>query len=698
MSLAKQKKSTEKQADEKKQAKHKPTFTAEFLSGQAQLSDSANPVMAASEGSLEAQAAHLNDSRFQPGRRQAMASQIGQKQGNQHLQRALTAAKNKNPKLVQKHWLPGEEEEIQTKSLLQRHLAPTSGAIQKHWLPDEEEAVQTKPLQRQTLPGSEPRSFKPSLPPQAVRSSFGDPNRLHRAERVRPNLWGNQERAGLVQRWKKGEAPAAPATGPKIGAERVTLGPITFAPNEIPADGKTTSQASVTASPGGGTIKWEFVGEDYGSTINAAGQITPGNDTKGAEKAVLRVKASDDKQAEVSKTGEITLWDAKFYQAKQDFPKFMAGSYQYPNFTIGLNGKFDVDYQPAANLANINVKVKFTFPDDETPKPTIWNYFGLGNQAKIDAAEARHKAYRDSFMKQIKTQWSGRYQFKNVREPQSIWGKLNPTSVKVNVLEVDADQHFLIEVRQKTKGRAQVGGGVTKLFQGSDIPAPAFNPGTAQGELARVARNTPTPILFAKNNSTDIPATDLDKLKFLGTYLSRINNPKFNLDIVGHSNATGDKAENQTLSEKRAQAVAAVLTGAGATQHQINASGVGQTGADKSAGWRKVEITSSMPAGWQNMQDVTAHEFGHMIGLGDEYAGGGSPNATHFDLVKKAFGQEYADQVAKRGDTDYASIMEGGNDVRLQHYVTFWSGLCETTMKAAVPDPKFGYDDWKFIG
>ena len=87
-----------------------------------------------------------------------------------------------------------------------------------------------------------------------------------------------------------------------------------------------------------------------------------------------------------------------------------------------------------------------------------------------------------------------------------------------------------------------------------------------------------------------------------------------------------------------------------------------------------------------------------MMGLGDEY---GDPKrvVTHYALTKKALGEDYADQVAKRGDTDYASIMEGGNDVRIQHYVTFWDALVQTTLtKAAVPTPKFGHDDWKFIG
>ena len=67
-------------------------------------------------------------------------------------------------------------------------------------------------------------------------------------------------------------------------------------------------------------------------------------------------------------------------------------------------------------------------------------------------------------------------------------------------------------------------------------------------------------------------------------------------------------------------------------------------------------------------------------------------------LTKAALGQAYADQVAKRGDTDYASIMEGGDDIRIQHYVTMWSTLVDASAKAAVPAPLFGQADWKFLG
>lgn len=664
--------------------------------------------------SMADQIARLHDPRLQSAQRQSLAAHVGRVQGNRHLQRMLGATKGK---AVQRHWLPGEEEEVQTKSLLQRHPVADE-AVQRHWLPGEEEEVQTKLLQRQAWPDKAAVMRQPAIPRRGVARAFGKNNHSEALSTAQAGRWTSpaQAQAGFGKaeviaaqlgkpEWRlqsiQRQGGAVPDVKDKddtaVKEDPVKLEPVTFTPGEIPADSKATSQAAVKSTPGGRTIKWELVGEAYGSSITDAGVITAGNDTKGQEKVELQVKATDDKQPSAFSTGRLILWDAKLYQAKQDFPKFIASKHTYPNFTTGLNGKFDVEYDPAANLANIIVKVKFTFPDDENPKPSLANLFGLLGAAEREERLKRHRTYRDNFIQQILAQWSGRYQFKNVREPQSVWGKLNPTNVKVNVVEVDTDQHFIIEVRQKTRGTAQVGGGTAKLFQGNDVPAPNFNPDTAQGELARVNRNTPTPILF-DNNSTDIPAADRAKLEFLGTYLSRINNPRFKIDIVGHASATGDQTQNQTLSENRANAVATVLAGAGATQHTINTSGVGQTGANKTDQWRKVDITSSIPVGWQNMQDVTAHEFGHMIGLGDEYAGGGSPTATHYDLVKKAFGQDYADQVAKRGDTDYASIMEGGNDVRIQHYVTFWSGLCETTMKAPVPDPKFGYDDWKFIG
>ncbi|HXO76519.1 MAG TPA: hypothetical protein VN824_14800, partial [Puia sp.] len=101
-------------------------------------------------------------------------------------------------------------------------------------------------------------------------------------------------------------------------------------------------------------------------------------------------------------------------------------------------------------------------------------------------------------------------------------------------------------------------------------------------------------------------------------------------------------------------------------------------------------------------QNVAAHEFGHMIGLGDEYVDekpdvpgarakffGDKP--THYDPVKDLVGQDAADEL-KIQNTD--NIMSRGNTVQRGHYVFFVAALDAMTrpeIQAATgkPDAKW---------
>jgi outer membrane protein OmpA-like peptidoglycan-associated protein len=349
-----------------------------------------------------------------------------------------------------------------------------------------------------------------------------------------------------------------------------------------------------------------------------------------------------------------------------------------------------MSYNPAAQLAQVTVKVKYDFADD-VPK-------GTDTEVVKKERQERQDKYRKTYHDMIVTGWSKRYQFQNVREPKSVWGKLNPVTVAVDVQEVNANQHFLIQVKAATT-RQSVGGGVANMNPNL-APQLAFNGpnGTGPSELTRVEKLVPA-IEFG-NNSAEIPPEAQGKLTLLAEYLRRMNNPKFKFVIVGHANATGPNAHNQELSGQRATAVSQFLKSNGVTNHTIESNGVGATGAGAGPEWRKVAITTSLPPGWQNTQDATLHEFGHMMGLGDEYVGPGrdvGAPATHYELVKKAFGKEYADTTAKV-DGDRASLMEGGDDVRMYHYVTFWDATVLAAAKAPAPVPAFTHDDWKFIG
>ena len=69
-------------------------------------------------------------------------------------------------------------------------------------------------------------------------------------------------------------------------------------------------------------------------------------------------------------------------------------------------------------------------------------------------------------------------------------------------------------------------------------------------------------------------------------------------------------------------------------------------------------------------QRAAVHEFGHMIGLGDEYAGKSTPR--HAASFKSATGEDIA-----TGDDD--RIMSGGENILAEHYITFLEGLRSVT-------------------
>ena len=365
-------------------------------------------------------------------------------------------------------------------------------------------------------------------------------------------------------------------------------------------------------------------------------------------------------------------------QARLDLPTFQAGVYSLKNHKVGINGQFDVTYRPLAKVLDLAVRVKFDFQGKG------WNV--------ISRATSMFK-----FVSQAQSVWSAKHQLGNVRPPADVWGKaLNPVTVRVRVVPVAANQHFIVRFHKKAGG-AQVHQGVTDLFKGNLDPSQVlFNPVTAQGELARVKRINPSPVLF-DHDSAAIPAGFVPKLGFLTDYLKRINNPPFTLDVKGFASSVGPEDYNKKLAERRAKAVEDHLRNAGLTNHTVSHTGIGEVPGGEGAPFRKADIGVSIPAGWQNTFSTAPHEFGHMLGLGDEYQGTAGTVASHHGLVAKHFGQAYADQTVKRGDVASGGIMHFGEEVRIHHYVTFWDALAQATAKAAVPVPPFSHADWKLL-
>jgi hypothetical protein len=192
-----------------------------------------------------------------------------------------------------------------------------------------------------------------------------------------------------------------------------------------------------------------------------------------------------------------------------------------------------------------------------------------------------------------------------------------------------------------------------------------------------------------------------------------VHQPKFLLTVTGHV-ATDPAAVTpqqkrdaarraMTLSRQRANAVRDTIRAAGNTQHRITIDPKGDTAGVAAPLGDKVEIASITDPAFVNVQPVLPHEFGHMLGLGDEYTQAGAPvgsNTTHYNASKAALGQDVADSFAKV-TVDAAGIMQGGKDVRPVHYVTLWQALGDAAATATVPkapNALFTANDWKFVG
>ena len=83
----------------------------------------------------------------------------------------------------------------------------------------------------------------------------------------------------------------------------------------------------------------------------------------------------------------------------------------------------------------------------------------------------------------------------------------------------------------------------------------------------------PQDILFAVDSAALTGSLQADLAAVAGS-LNRYPNTRVN--VIGHTDNTGEAAYNQTLSQQRAQAVASVLVGAGVSPGRINAIGRGE--------------------------------------------------------------------------------------------------------------------------
>jgi outer membrane protein OmpA-like peptidoglycan-associated protein len=188
-------------------------------------------------------------------------------------------------------------------------------------------------------------------------------------------------------------------------------------------------------------------------------------------------------------------------------------------------------------------------------------------------------------------------------------------------------------------------------------------------------RDNPGTIQFPQNVG-EPSAADKTRLQTFGQTLGKPYMPPFPVTLTGHSSAEGDEGLNMRLSEDRARAVSNEIVTAGA-QRQPTVVPLGEAGAAATPEWRRVDITIN---DFEADQTTVAHEFGHMLGLGDQYptADGGDRDVgtpvAHSALAEKLIpGQQ---PIVARHSED---IMSNGEAVQPYHYVTFLEVLGKMT-------------------
>ena len=137
-----------------------------------------------------------------------------------------------------------------------------------------------------------------------------------------------------------------------------------------------------------------------------------------------------------------------------------------------------------------------------------------------------------------------------------------------------------------------------------------------------IAAATASPILFRKDSAV-IQAADLATLQTLAAAMKAKNpsDPAIPITINGFASSEGPLPRNEQLAEDRANAVAEHCCAAGVPQPLVIVK-VGPVGTPDDAANRKVDIVPSTTfegTYTSNRYSAGEHEFGHAIGLPDEY-------------------------------------------------------------------------------
>ena len=377
-------------------------------------------------------------------------------------------------------------------------------------------------------------------------------------------------------------------------------------------------------------------------------------------------------------------------------------------------GMFDATYMPVASLMTVTVKVFFKFEDSEAA-PGFWSRIARTmageDLSRFYWSEPEKATFKAEFMARCMVDWSAKHIMESTKP---CWDFTAVPLVIPKVLEDAAGAHYVMTVHKR-----KVAGTSFPSATGDPDLAHPENPATgdlderdnqidadynsksvAKSERERIeaalAAAACAPVLFAKDSDVIDPGPRARLETFAAALVAKQpTDPLIPIQLSGVASSEGDPAHNLDLSTRRGNAVRAVLTGAGAPQ-PIAATGLGPTGAPEDAANRRVDVAVDRvfeTTYTGNQFAGSPHEFGHMLGLPDEYSDATLPGGNATWAKQQVDYMALVTAAGVPGPTkfgqDTSSIMSTGRDFLPRHYVTFWEALGRMTT------PDITQAEWK---
>lgn len=402
-----------------------------------------------------------------------------------------------------------------------------------------------------------------------------------------------------------------------------------------------------------------------------------------------------------------------------------------PSTTFGM---FDASYYPFISYMPVRVKLHLNFVNSPPDLWTlIWEAATGQNIARYYWTPAEESSFQTQFQSRVMARWSMQHKFISTKP---CWDFSAHPVVYPLFVKATENPHFNVTTHKSpgpgidyksSVDNVPIGAtpsytGTANLWQSDVRTDPDFNSSdVATSERRRIeaaiSSSDVSNVLFEQNKDLIRPAQKSALQRFAHIIKQKSpSDPLIPLSLAGFASSEGRRSRNEDLSLDRAMAVEDLLRAQGVKQPLFSI-GFGPTGAPNDATNRKVEIEAdkTFEAGYSsNRYSVGEHEFGHMLGLDDEYV----DNITKGRIASafKALGlsslysgdlqsdirngqtqRDYAKLIRKANvpmpsggfGVDTSSVMAAGIDVLPRHYVTMWEALGKMTT------PHIKSNEWK---